>query len=193
MKNLQKLARDHLVKDFDYSVSKEIQFCESCLEGKQHRGPYPAHSESRSMEVLELVHSDVCGKINAKSLSGAEYFLTFIDDKTRYTWTYILKKKIEVFNKFCEWTAMVEKSTGRSLKVLRTDNGGEYTSREFEEYLRKEGIKHELTIPKCPQQNGVAERLNRTLLDMVHSMLSDSNLAQIFCAEALSTAVYIRN
>ena len=88
---------------------------------------------------------------------------------------------------------MVEKSTGRNLKVLRTDNGKEYTSRKFEEYLRKKGIKHELTIPKCPQQNGVAERLNRTLIEMVRSMLSDSNLPQVFGAEALSMAVYIRN
>ena len=84
VKSLKKLARDDLVKDFDYSASKGIQFCESCLEGKQCRSPFPSHLESCSKEVLDLVHSDVCVKINAKSLGGAGYFLTLFDDKTRY-------------------------------------------------------------------------------------------------------------
>ena len=86
-----------------------------------------------------------------------------------------------------------EKSLGRSVKTLRTDNGGEFTSAEFEEYLRKERIKHELTISICPEQNGVAERLNRTLVEMVHSMLADSELPKSFWAEAFATATYLRN
>ena len=98
----------------------------------------------------------MCGKINAKSFSGAEFFLTLIDDRKRYAWVYVLKHKDEVFNKFREWKVMVEKN----LKVFHTDNGGEFTSREFEEFLKKEGIKCELTVSKCPQENGVAERLN---------------------------------
>lgn len=114
MKNLQKLARDNLIKDFDFSITKEIQFCESCIAGKQHKNPYPSHAQRRSKEALELIHSDVCGKINAKSLSGGEYFLTFTDDKTRFVWVYIIKNKSEVFDKFCEWKRLVEKSTGKS-------------------------------------------------------------------------------
>ena len=106
---------------------------------------------------------------------------------------YVIKQKSDVFEQFCEWKAEVEKLLGRSLKTLRTDNGGEFTSKEFEKYLRKEGIKHELTIPKCPEQNGVAERLNRTLMEMVRSMLADSELPKSFWAEALSTAVYLHN
>ena len=144
-------------------------------------------------EPLELVHSDVCGKISSKSLSGAEYFVTFIDNKTRYIWVYVIKKKSDVFKCFCEWKTEVEKSLGRSVKTLRTDNGGKYTSTEFEEYLKKEGIRHELTIPKCPEQNGVTERLNRTLVEMVRSMLADSQLPKSFWAEALATATYLRN
>ena len=105
--------------------------------------------------------------MNAKSLSGAEYFLTFTDDKTHYVWVYILKHKDQVFKQFLEWKAMVEKSTGRKLKTLRTDNGGEYTSTEFEAYLKTEGVRHELTVPKTPEQNGVAERMNRTLVEAV--------------------------
>ena len=94
--------------------------------------------------------------MNEKSLSGAEYFLSFIDDKTRYVWVYFLKSKDQVFEKFLEWKAMVEKSTGRKLKAIRTDNGGEFTSKEFEAHLTTEGVRHELTIPKNPEQNGVA-------------------------------------
>ena len=88
---------------------------------------------------------------------------------------------------------MVEKSTGKKLKAIRTDNGGEFTSREFETYLKEEGIRHELTIPKTPEQNGVAERMNRTLVEATRSMLVNSNLPYSFWAEALSTATYLRN
>ncbi len=105
----------------------------------------------------------------------------------------MLKSKDQVFQKFMEWKALVENSSGRKLKTLRTDNGGEYTSREFTAYLKKEGVRHEFTVPKTPQQNGVAERMNRTLVEMVRSMLSDSKLQKNFWAEALLTAVYLRN
>ena len=124
--------------------------------------------------LLELVHSDICGKINTKSLSGAEYFLTVIDDCTCYVWVYLLKHKSEAFKKICEWKNMISHLLNLS-------------------FLKQEGIKHQLTIPKCPEQNGIAERMNRTLLEMVRSMLVDSKLPQKFWGEALSTAVYLRN
>ena len=143
--------------------------------------------------MLGLVHTDVCGKSNSKLLSVGEYFLTFIDDKSRYIWVYILKQKSEVVERFLEWKAMVERSTGKKLQALRSDNGGEYTSTQFQDYLTKEGIKHELTVPKSPEQNGVAERLNRTLMESVRSMLFGGQLPQRFWAEALATAVYLRN
>ena len=126
-------------------------------------------------------------------MGGAEYFLTFVDDKTRYVWVYFLKYKDEAFQRFVEWKALVEKSSGHQVKVLRTDNGGEYTSTQFEDFLKAEGIRHERTVPKTPQQNGVAERLNRTLVETTRSMLIDGKLPYRFWAEALSTAVYLRN
>ena len=87
--------------------------------------PFPKTGRERSDELLGIVHSDVCGKLETKSLSGAEYFVTFIDDKSRFVWVYTLKHKSEVFEKFTEWKSMVEKSSGMKVKVLRTDNGGE--------------------------------------------------------------------
>ena len=95
-------------------------------------------------------------------------------------WVYILKSKNQVFEKFVEWKALVETSSGQKLKNLRTDNRGEYTSAEFTMYLKKEGVRHEFTVPKTPQQNGVAERMNRTLVEAVHSMLSDAKLPKKF-------------
>ena len=193
LRNLQRLSRKNLVDGFDYDASKELTFCEPCVEGKQHRNRFPSDGRKRAEKPLDLVHSDLCGKMNAQSLSGAEYFLTFIDDKTHYVWVYILKSKDLVFKQFLEWKAMVEKSTGRKLKTLRTDNGGEFTSREFDAYLKAEGVRHELTVPKTPEQNGVAERMNRTLMEAVRSMLSGAKLPHKFWAEALSTATYLLN
>ena len=192
--SLKELAADDLVKEFDYHhATKDSPLCEPCCKGKQHKNPFPQSSDRRAANPLDLIHSDVCGKMSSKSLSGAEYFVTFIDDKTRYVWVYIIKRKSDVFKCFCEWRSLVEKSFGRSVKCFRTDNGGEFTSDEFEGYLKDNGIKHKLTIPKSPQQNGVAERMNRTLVEMVRCMLADAQVPKTFWAEALSTACYIRN
>ena len=188
---LRKLAKDKLVDGFTYDPSKNLNFCEPCTQGKIHRNKFSNDGGKRSTQILGLIHSDVCGKLSSASLGGAQYFLTFIDDKTRYTWVYFLKSKEQVFDKFLEWKVKVERSSGQKVKILRSDNGGEYISKKFEAHLKKEGIRHEVTIPKTPEQNGVAERMNRTLVEMTRSMLSD--MPRKFWAEALSTAVFLRN
>ena len=105
----------------------------------------------------------------------------------------MLKNKHEVFETFKRWKVLAENSSGHKVKTFRTDNGGEYMSTELENYLKSEGIKHEYTIPKTPEQNGVSERMNRTLVEAVRSMLADSKLPHQFWAEALSTASYLLN
>lgn len=102
MKSLQQLAREKLVDGFDYNPSTEIGFCEPCTVRKHHRSPFPAGGGDRCGEPLGLVLSDVCGKISTPSLSGGEYFLTFIDNKTCYVWMYFLKHKDQVFQRFLE-------------------------------------------------------------------------------------------
>ena len=189
---LHKLSRDGLVRGLNCTLSDKIDFCEACVKGKQTRSSFQSRS-SHSTMPLELVHSDVCGKMNSPSLGGGEYFLTFIDDCTHYTWVYVLKHKSEVFKRFQKWKALVENISGQKLKALRTDRGGEYTSTEFEEFLQSAGVRHEMTVPKTPEQNGVAERMNRTLVESVRSMLADAKLPHPFWAEDLSTAVYLRN
>ena len=106
-----------MVEGFDYDPEKAsvfTEFCKSCVQGKSHRLPFPSRRIKRCDVPLGLVHSDACGKINVKSLGGAQYFLTFIDDSTRYVWIYVLQRKDEVFTRFLEWKAMVENSTGRN-------------------------------------------------------------------------------
>ena len=161
--------------------------------GASHKKtPFHCSKEKLVREPLEFIHSDLCGKIDAKSLSNGEYFVTFIDDATRYVWIYVLKGKYKVFEKFKKWKSYVENQLGKKIKILRTDNGGGYASNELAQYLKNDGIHHGYTIPKTPEQNGVSERMNRTLLDLVRTML-DSGLPHKFWAEALSTACYLRN
>ena len=179
--SLRKLANEQLVKGLSRSdASDEMALCESCFQGKIHQSTFPTSEVKRAEAPLEFIRSDVCGKINSKSLSGAEYFLNFVDDKTRYIWIYILKCKNQVFQYFQEWKVMVERSTGHRIISLCTDNGGEYTSLEFQSYLKREGIKYELTVPRSPEQNSVAERFNRTLMEAVRSMLVGAQLPQSF-------------
>ena len=139
----------HLKKPFGLS------FCEGCVAGKSHHKPFPAVGEIRSTKKLQLIHSDVCGPMKTESIGGAKYFLTFIDDYSRYCTVYFIKQKSEVFNKFKEFEALVTNGNSTRIKTLRTDNGGEYTSMEFQNYLKEKGIRHELTVPDSPQQNGV--------------------------------------
>ncbi len=170
--SLRELAKEQLVKGLkDCDLSVEMDLCESCIQGKIHRKSFPKTGSRRAAVPLEVVHSDVCGKINSKSLNGGEYFLTFVDVHTRYAWIYILKHKSQVFQCFQVWKALAERLSDRKLVSLRTDNGGEYTSQEFQTYLEKEGIEHQFTVPRTPEQNGVAERFNRTVMEAVRSML----------------------
>ena len=116
-------------------------------------------------KVLELVHSDVFGPVNIKSLGGASYFVTFIDDASRKVWAYPMKNKSEEFGIFQKFHVTVERESNKLLKCLRTDNGGEYCSNAFKEYCNRFGIKHEKTVSGTPQQNGVTERMNRTIME----------------------------
>ena len=105
IQSLKKLANDKLVESLNFDAKKNLEFCEACTQGKLHRCSFPTSGATRASEPLGLVHSDLCAKINTKSCGGAEYFLTFTDDKTRYVWVYPLKQKGDVFNQFLEWKA----------------------------------------------------------------------------------------
>jgi len=178
------------VNNMDRSV---VGPCEACVKGKQVRVPFKKSSNKRSQCVLGLVHSDVCGPMSTPSVGGARYFLAFTDDYTRHSSVDFLRSKTEVPEKFAEYKALVENQTGHKIKALRSDNGTEYVNERLSSMLRSCGIKHETTVPYSPQQNNVAERLSRTLVERGRSMLMESHLSVDLWAEAIATAVYLRN
>ena len=127
------------------------------------------------------------------SANDNKYMMTFIDDYTKMCWVYLLKNKSDAFRKFKNFHAWIENDEKTHIGSLRTDNGKEYTSNEFENYLHQHGIKHQTIVPYNPQQNGVAERMNKTILNMIHSMLFFKNLKLMFWADAVLCVVYIKN
>ena len=125
---------------------------------------------------MEIFHSDVCGPMSSISLRGYAYYVYFIDDFSRKTWVYFMKNKDEVFNKFKEFKALIENHTEKKIKTFRSDNGEEFTSNEFKELCKESRIKRELSTPYNPQQNGVVQRKNRTIMEAAREMLHDQDL-----------------
>nr|GEU31244.1 hypothetical protein [Tanacetum cinerariifolium] len=158
---------------------------------KQHRLKFKT-SNSRCVYVLEFVHFDVW-QAPILSLGGANYFVSFIDDYSRRCWMYPIKKKSDVFEVFELYKAQVELDSENKIKCLRTDNVGEYTGDEFDTFCRQEIIKRQFTTAYTPQQNGVVERMNRTLLERARAMLATTSLGKSFWAKAINTACYVIN
>jgi len=189
--NVKRLAEDHPEITIDGSRSNPT--CVSCVTTKQTRIPNHLPSTRITTVPLELIHTDFAGPMNIPSLGGARYFLLFIDDHTRYTTVFTIYQKSETFSKFKEYKALVENYHNRKIKALRSDNGGEYTSDSFSTYLRNSGISHEKTAPYLPEQNGVSERANRTLIGRVKAMILENKMNDNVWGEAIHTAVYLKN
>ena len=155
--------------------------------------PFPKKSERETSQPLELVHSDICGPMQVESVGGSKYFVTFIDDYSKYTTVYMISHRSEALEKFMEFVQMAENFTGLRVKELRSDNAKEYISEDFKKYCKRRGIIRQETIPYSPQQNGKAERMNRTIMETVRWMIHKAGLPLNFWAEAVATAVYLRN
>ncbi|KAK2389954.1 secreted RxLR effector protein [Trifolium repens] len=188
-RRISKLHKDGLLESFDY---ESYDTCRSCLIGKMTKAPFKGIGE-RANDLLALIHTDVCGPLNIPARGGFTYFITFTDDFSRYGYVYLMKHKSESFEKFKEFKNEVQNQLGKNIKTLRSDRGGEYLSQEFNDYLKECGIVSQLTPPGTPQWNGVSERRNRTLLDMVRSMMSHADLPNSFWGHALLTAAYTLN
>src|SRR5262249_46745414 len=188
-KRISHLHSSGYLNSFEY---KPFDTCERCIMGKMTKAPFGGQGE-RASELLELVQTDVCGPLSKEAKGGYSYFITFTDDFSRFGFVYLMRHKSEAFEKFEEYRNEVEKQTGKSIKALRLDRGGEYLSQEFVAYLKHHGIVSQWTPPYTPQHNGVSERRNRTLLDMVRSMMSRSELPIYLWGYALETAAYLVN
>lgn len=163
------------------------------MKGKQHRSPFPSTSTWRPSQILQLVHADIFGPISPTSNSKKRYLLTFIDDFSRKIWVFFLADKLEAFKCFKLFKAKVEKTMATYICGLRTDRGGEFTSKEFTTFCQTNGIQRQLTAAYTPQENGVAERKNCTIMNMVRNMLTCKQMPKTFCPEAVNWAVHILN
>ena len=173
---------------------EDLKLCDPCIRGKLTQKPFKQVTDELYIkEPLELIHMDLCGPMKIPSLGGARYFFILIDDFTRRYFVYFLKTKDETIEYFMEFKLRYEKATEFKIKNIRTDNGTEFVNKEFENFLKNEGIRHQLTVPYSPQSNGVAERYNRSLIETARTLLLDSELPTEFWAEAVATAAYLKN
>lgn len=166
--------------------------CDSCLTTKNTRKPFNG-TRPETIKCLERVHSDFAGPIDPPTPDGHIGYVSFIDDYSNFQRIYLVKAKYEIFDRCREYKAWAENITGNQLKALRVDNGGEYHSHRFQEWAKKQGIEVESTAPYSPQQNGVAERFNRTVLEMARAMMKHSGLNKILWGEAIKTSVVLLN
>ncbi|RYE20620.1 MAG: hypothetical protein EOP45_10745 [Sphingobacteriaceae bacterium] len=192
---IKRLVNEGVLSALDFT---DFETCVDCIKGKQTNKS--KKGAKRSTELLEIIHTDIC--CPDMDASSPKYFITFIDDFSRYMYLYLLRSKDEALDAFKVFKAEVEKQCGKQIKIVRSDRGGEYYGRytengqapgPFAKFLQEHGIVAQYTMPGTPDQNGVSERRNRTLMDMVRSMRSKTKLPQFLWTEALKTAVYILN
>ncbi|CAI7854953.1 unnamed protein product [Closterium sp. NIES-53] len=191
---LQKLVKDGSLKLLEVKgAAKEIGSYPTCLETKFTKFPFSSDAGPAKAPVA-LMHMDMVGPTRVPSLSGSRYFLTIVDDKTRAVWVYPLKTKREVAATVLkDWMARAQRESGHKVKVIRTDNGGEFIGNEFEVVLKKKGIQHQLTVPYNPQQNGVAEWLKRTLQEGARTLFGRAGMPDAFWVTALRQVALVKN
>ncbi|MCO5567959.1 hypothetical protein L7F22_021655 [Adiantum nelumboides] len=187
-------AAKHLALQYDLPAKSKLSLCEGCLFGKLSQQKFPTRTTA-THQPLQIVHSDLCGPLPIPSLTHNHYFITFIDDFTRFAMVAFIKDKSSatVLQQFKTYQKLVENHLELSIKTLQTDNGGEYTSHGFQAYCHQQGVRHHLTVPHTPQQNGLAEQKNRSLMNSARSMLRVAGLPPSFWEEAVSTACYLQN
>ena len=137
--------------------------CKGCTLGKYVKSSFQDRG-SRAGEILEWVHIDVCGPFSTTSTAKQRYYVIFIDKFSCRCWIYFMQKKDQTFSRFCDFKALTEKESGKKIRALWNENGGEYVSQQFKDFCATEGIKRELTTTHNPQQNGVAKRKNRSIV-----------------------------
>ncbi|GJQ99442.1 putative ribonuclease H-like domain-containing protein [Tanacetum coccineum] len=192
-KNLNKLVKGNLVRGLPSKVFRNDHTCVACQKGKQHKASCKAKLERTITEPLHTLHMDLFGPTSVKSINHASYCLVITDDCTRFSWVFFLATKDETSGILQNFIRQIENQLNHRVKIIRSDNGTEFKNRDMLEFCGNKGIKQEYSNARTPQQNGVAERMNRTLIEAARTMLADSLLPTTFWAEAVSTACYIFN
>jgi transposase InsO family protein len=193
MKNLHKLLKgEHILGLTNVHFEKD-KVCSACQAGKQVRVHHPHKNIMTTNRPLELLHMDLFGPIAYISIDGSKYCLVIVDDYSRFTWVFFLQKKTQTQDTLKGFLRRAQNEFELRIKKIRSDNGTEFKNSQVEGFLKEEGIKHEFSSPYTPQQNGVVERKNRTLLDMARTMLDEYKTPDQFWAEAINTACYSIN
>jgi transposase InsO family protein len=166
------------------TIPRNLKQCKACILGKHIKYPFH-HSTLRALRKIYLIHSDLCGPMLVAFSFGYKYTMTFIDDYINMCCSYFLKHKYQAFETFKNFHLWIENEAQYSINTLRTDNGGKYNTNEFENYIEQHEIKHQTKNPYNPHQNGVVERMNMSLLNMVHSMLFFKSVKLMFWANVV--------
>lgn len=191
---LVQMVKLGMIKGVDLDFNSEPSFCETCVKAKITRKPLPQATETRATEYGGRVHSDLWGPAPVESIGHSVYMITFTDDHTRESRLYYLKKKSENFTALKHYHAWVKKHRNKKgISILRSDRGGDYLSDEYDTYLKDEGITRELTVHDTPEQDGVSERLNRTVTEIGRALLIGAGLPKFLWAEAFNHAVWLKN
>ena len=157
------MEKNNMVKGLP-KLEKDFPTCAACQFGKLSRFPFHQSKAWKATQKLQLIHTDVGGPMNTPSLNGSKYYIAFIDDYSRMCWIFFMKFKTEVADIFGKFKVWIETQSNCKIKVIRSDTGTEYTSGSFNKFCEDEGIEHQLLAPYSPQQNGVVERKNKTMM-----------------------------
>ncbi|GKA73886.1 putative ribonuclease H-like domain-containing protein [Tanacetum coccineum] len=192
-KNMNKLVRGNLVRGLPSKIFENDHSCIACQKGKQHKASCKAKLVNSISKPLHMLHMDLFGPTNVKSLMKKSYCLVVTDDFSRFSWVFFLATKDETSGILKTFITEIENQLDHKVKVIRSDNGTEFKNSVMNQFCEMKGIKREFSVARTPQQNGVAERKNRTLIEAARTMLVDSKLPTTFWAEAVNTACYVLN
>jgi transposase InsO family protein len=193
MRNLAKLQKGEHILGLTNVTFEKDRLCSACQAGKQVGASHPPKNILTSSRPLKLLHMDLFGPVAYVSIGGNKYGLVIVDDFSRYTWVYFLQDKSEAQRVIKKFIRRAQNEFELKIKNIRSDNGSEFRNLNVEEYLDEEGIKHELSASYTPQQNGIVERKNRTLIEMARTMLDEYKTPDSFWAEAINMACHTVN
>jgi transposase InsO family protein len=193
LSGLKRLLQAEMVDGLKVNENVPFQACTACIEAKQAHNPFPKTTINRSTSPGELTHTDVWGPARTTAISGARYYITFIDDCTRRCTVQFMKSKNEATEKVKNYLMHIERQRGKLPKRVRADNGTEYLNKDLTDWCKQKGIEFETTAPYSPSQNGVAERFNRTLIELARAMLIARELPKFLWPAAVTHAAYLRN
>ncbi|GJS76555.1 ribonuclease H-like domain-containing protein [Tanacetum coccineum] len=192
-KTLNKLVKGNLVRGLPSKFFENDHTCVACKKGKQHKATCKSKLVTSISQPLQILHMDLFGPTFVKSLMGKMYCLVITDDYSRFSWVFFLAKKDETIGILRNFITGIENQLNHRVKIIRSDNGTEFKNQDLNQFCNSKGIKREYNNARTLQQNGVAERKNRTLIEAARTMLADSLLLIPFWAEAVNTACYVHN